>query len=65
MTGAETLAAYEARWSLPRVTARAARLTAFPPCALCGCHVNGCDCDPDEAQAAALVALMNRDGGRA
>ena len=44
---------------LREVAARPARLSAFPPCALCGCHVNDCDCDPDEAMGAALAARMN------
>lgn len=52
LTGRETLDAYANNWSLPRVTTRAIALTAFADCAICGCSVNDCECDPDEYAAA-------------
>ncbi len=65
LPGREAAIAYADRWSMPRIAVRATRPTAFPPCALCGCHVSDCACDPDEAMGAALIAMQNREGGRA
>lgn len=57
MTGLERLDAYERKWAMPRLIQRAARLTSFADCAICGCHVNDCECDPDEYAAALLDRL--------
>jgi hypothetical protein len=52
---------------MPRIIQRPVRLTTFADCAICGCNVNDCECDPDEYAAALTdrlrcTALENRHG---
>ena len=50
---------------VPQITVTPVLLnpSIWPPCPLCTCDINHCDCDPDEVQGARLAALMNKEQG--